>query len=188
MKLIKTISILFMSLNSIAQNKQSGVYLTYSDYNNNKLTYSINCKTEKHIIRLNEFLNQSFITVKHKEQKIKLQKDSIYGILNCDEPLVRFQNKEHFYLAEKEAIWIFYKEENVPEGKGFKVQKHYYFSKTGDGVLSELTISNIKYAFPNNHKLHDELDAQFGNGSAISDYDSFHKMFKINHLIKVNEK
>jgi hypothetical protein len=177
-----------MSLNSIAQNKQSGVYLTYSDYNNNKLTYSINCKTEKHIIRLNEFLNQSFITVKHKEQKIKLQKDSIYGILNCDEPLVRFQNKEHFYLAEKEAIWIFYKEENVPEGKGFKVQKHYYFSKTGDGVLSELTISNIKYAFPNNHKLHDELDAQFGNGSAISDYDSFHKMFKINHLIKVNEK
>ncbi len=103
-------------------------------------------------------------------------------MLNCDEPLIRFQNKIHFHLAEKGAIWIFYKDKSVPEGKGFKIVKEYYFSTKGDGVLIELTIYNVKQAFPDNHPLHDAISAQFQN-SDISEYDSFHKMFKINHVI-----
>ncbi len=185
-QLITTFSVMLVALNGISQNPKSGIYKTYADYNNNKLAYEIDCKTEKHVIRLNEFLNESWITVKHKGEKIKLQKDSIYAVLTCDEPLIRFQNKEHFHLTEKGAIWIFYKEINTSEGKGIKtvqLEKEYYFSVKGDSKIISLTISNIKYAFPNNHKLHDMLDAEIKSEKDISTYDAFHKMFKINHII-----
>lgn len=84
-QLIKIFVLMLFALHTIAQDK-SGVYITYSDYVNQKLSYEIDCKTEKHVIKLHDFLNQSFITVNHKGEKIKLQKDSIYGILNCNEP------------------------------------------------------------------------------------------------------
>lgn len=178
-------AIVFMVLaviNVRAQNPKSGIYKTFSDYNNNIMSYEIDCKTEKHTIRLNEFINESHITIKHNGEKIKLQKDSIYGILSCDEPLIRFQNKSHFYLVEKGPVWIFYKEAQAVQAKGFKYEKTFYFSTKGDGKLMELTLKNIKEAFPDNHPLHDALSAQFQN-TDISEYDTFHKMFKINHII-----
>lgn len=98
-------------------------------------------------------------------------------------PLIRFQNKAHFSLAEKGAIWIFYKEVNVTDGKVAKLQKQYYFSTKGDGKLIELTISNIKAAFPENTALHDMIDAQIKNEQDILSYDNFYKMFRINHMI-----
>ena len=177
---------MLLVLSAKAQSPKSGVYKTFADYNNGKLAYGIDCKIEKHIIKLNEFFNKSYITIKHKEEKIKLQKDSIYGVLNCDEPLIRFQNTEHFYLAEKGAIWIFYKEVSVAQGKGFKIEKQYYFSTKGDGKLIELTINSVKRSFPDNHPLHDAISAQF-QISDISEYDTFHKMFKINHIIAMLE-
>lgn len=180
------IFIVLFAINVKAQNPKSGVYKTFSDYSNNKLAYEIDCKTEKHTINFNEFLNKSYITVKHNDEKIKLQKDSIYGVLNCDEPLVRFQNKSHFHLAEKGAIWIFYLEKSVSQGKGFKTVREYYFSTKGDGKLIELSINNVKQAFPDNHPLHDAISAQF-QSSDISEYDTFHKMFKINHIIAMSE-
>ena len=99
---MKALLFILLSLNVTAQNEKSGVYLTFSDYANNKLSYEINCKTEKHKIRMNEFLNKSYITVIHNGLKHQLDKDSIYGFSSCDEPLVRFQNKEHFNLVENQ--------------------------------------------------------------------------------------
>ena len=171
-------------LSAMGQNEKSGVYLTFNDYLNNKLSYEIDCKTEKHTIKLNEFLNKPYITIIHKGEKYQLQKDSIYGFISCDAPLVRFQNKEHYWLSEKGATWIFYKEENKTENKTFYTVKKYYFSIKGDGKLIELTKENLKYAFPDNHKFHDMLDAQFKDNSNIAEFDSFHNMFKVNHLLE----
>jgi hypothetical protein len=112
-----------------------------------------------------------------------LRKDSIYGIVSCNESLVRFQDKEHYYLAEKGPVWIFYKEVPVTQVKGLKFEKQYYFSAKGDEKIIALTINNIKQAFPDNHKFHDMIDAQFQN-TGISEYDTFHKMFKVNHILQ----
>ncbi len=184
MKTVKTIMFLLLATNAFSQNEKSGVYLTFKDYLNNTLSYEINCKTEKHVIRTNDFLNQSYITVIHQGIKVKLQKDSIYGFISCNKPLVRFQDNMEYYLAEKGKVWIFYKLVNVSQGKGFKSVPHYYFCTKGDGLLVELTINNLKKTFPANHKLHDMLDAQFQTND-IGEYDSFHKMFKVNHLLEM---
>ena len=62
---MKTLFFILLSLNVMAQNENSGVYLNFNDYVNNKLSYQINCKTEKHKIRMNDFLKRSYITVIH---------------------------------------------------------------------------------------------------------------------------
>ena len=54
----------------------------------------------------------------------------------------------------------------------------------GDSKMEELSKANLMNAFPNNHKFHDMLDAQFKNEADIASYDSFHKMYKVNHLLQ----
>lgn len=181
---MKILFFILLTLNVTAQSENSGVYLNFNDYVNNKMSYGINCKTEKHKIKLNEFLNKSYITVIHNDQKINLGKDTIYGVVFCGEPLVRFQDKEHYYLAEKGLVWIFYKMENKASRKTFFTEKKYYFSAKGDGKLIELSKENLRNAFPENHKFHDMLDAQINSNVNIAEYDSFHKMFKVNHLLE----
>jgi hypothetical protein len=168
----------------MAQTGKSGVYLSLNDYLNNKLSYEINCSTEKHTIRLNDFLNPSFITVIHNGVKTQLYKDSIYGFISCDEPLVRFQNKQHYFLAEKGPVWIFYKNESVADGKIISTIKKYYFYTKGVAKLQELSKINLMNTFPTNHKFHDILDAEFKDGNGIELFDSFHKMLKVNHLLQ----
>ena len=50
-----------------------------------------------------------------------------------------------------------------------------------------LTMENLKKAFPENHKFHDDLTAQFKNDKELMAYDSFHKKTKLNHLLEMSK-
>lgn len=172
-----------LAINAFSQNTNSGVYLTFNDYLNNKLSYAINCKTETHKIRTSDFLNESYIIVVHDGQKIKLSKDSIWGFVTCDEPLVRFQNNKQYFLADKGPIWIFYRDENQTQGKTSITVRKYYFSIKGNGMMMPLTNENVKRSFSDNRKVQDMVDAQFAT-TDIAEYDKTHKMYKINYLMQ----
>lgn len=180
----KTILFLLIALNAKSQNEKSGVYLTFQDYLNNKLSYEITCKTEKHKIRMNEFLNKSYITVIHNGLKHQLYKDSIYGFISCDESLIRFQNRKHYQLVEKGSVWIYYRMISKMNGKLITTEKVYFFSTNGNGKVQEFSKANLMNAFPDNHPFHDMLDAVFKNETDIAAYDAFHKMYKVNHLLQ----
>ncbi len=62
----------------------------------------------------------------------------------------------------------------------------YFFSTDAASAPQVLTKANLKAAIPENHKLHDALDAQFASDMELYDYDSFHKMYKLNWIIKNN--
>jgi hypothetical protein len=49
-------------------------------------------------------------------------------------------------------------------------------------------MANLKAAFPTNHKFHDELDANFKSDKELTAYDSFHKMYKVDHILMMSEK
>ena len=183
---MKIILLLLISSTIWAQNEKSGVYLTFSDYNNNALAFENNCATDKNAIKLNELFNEPSISIAQGNKKIKLRKDSIYGVSLCNQPLTRFQDGEHFHLAEKGLVWIFYKEVAVPEGKVSRMDRLYYFSATGDGKLLDLNADNLKSTFPTNHKLHDMLDLYSQN--SLVQYDSFHKKYRVNHFLRESSK
>jgi len=58
------------SVSSFAQ--KSGVFKTFADYTTGKMESGIDCATEKHKIRLNDFLGKDFITVMHEGKPYKL--------------------------------------------------------------------------------------------------------------------
>ncbi len=183
-KLIFVVSV-FSVISSISNAQKSGVFISFADYNNLKMEYGIDCAKEKHKINLHNFLGKDHITVVHEGKKYDLKKSEIFGYQLCDEQLVRFANNEHFPVIEKGPFWIYSIESSSIGTKPSNVKKvtMYYFSYHGDGNIEELTLKNVKEAFPENHKLHDVIDAQFENEASLSEFDTYHKMFKINRIL-----
>jgi hypothetical protein len=195
MKTIKKVIKVYIGLtvisliSSISLNAQkSGVFRTYSDYSTGKMDYGIDCATEKHIIKLNDFLNLSYIKVIHQGKPYKLKKTDIWGYQLCDNKVIRFQGKEHFLLQDRSLLWIYTRQISVttgsPKTSSTKIVTSYYFSVGGDSKISELTLLNLKSAFPNNRVLHDTIDGQFKSDASLNEYDQINKYYKINHFLE----
>jgi len=65
-----------------------------------------------------------------------------------------------------------------------KYANKYFFSTSNSETLQSLTKYNLKKAFPENHPFHDALDANFKEDKELINYDDFHKMYKVNWLMK----
>jgi hypothetical protein len=185
-----TLAIIGLLLSSVvghSQTNNSGIYLSLADYQKEKLTYEIDCSKEKHKIKLNEFFNKPYITVIHDGKKYSHQKNDIYGFKDCNNKIFRFYKNKEYQIEESGNIIIYSLERNETQGKGFKLVKDYYFSTAADNVINTLSVENLKRAFPDNHKFHDLLDENLKDGDA-SAYDSFHKMYKVNHLYQASLK
>ena len=168
--------------------KKSGVFKTFADYKSAKMEYGIDCATGKHKIKLNDFFGKDFITVVHEGKPYDLKKAEIWGFQLCDEKVVRFQGKEDFSVGDKGILWVYSKQSTVvAKTGGSKTVTTFYFSKGGDGEIKELTLFNLKTAFPDNHMLHDAIDAQFKTDTSLGDFDQFHKHYKINHFLEMQK-
>lgn len=169
-----------------AQSTTSGVYKTYEDYMNQKMAYAIDCKTEKHKIKLNEFPNKPFIKVIHDGMPHEIPKDSVFGYQLCDGNFVRFADNTDYHLIERGDVWL-YKKLQVKAPKGAPEPNLNFFTATGQEKPMPLTMENLKKAFPENHKFHDDLTAQFKNDKELMAFDSFHKKTKLNHLLEMSK-
>lgn len=170
--------------------QKSGVFKTFADFKTGKMEYGINCATEMHKIKPNDFWSKDYITVVHEGKTYELKKAEIWGFQLCDEKIVRFQGKEDFQVSEKGLLWIYTKQTlqaGNPKNSASKYITSYYFSKDGDGKILELTPNNVKAAFPENHLLHDAIEMQFPTSASIIEFDEFHKKFKINHFLEAQE-
>lgn len=169
-----------------ASAQKSGVYQNASDFSSGKLMYEINCSTEKHKIKLNEFLNKDYITVVHDKQPHQLQKKEIFGFKDCNNMNYRFTGDSHYLILNPTEQILLYKHELLAS-KNQQAVIHYYFSKGANAEVQDLTLTNLKNAFPDRHQLHDALDAEFKSDDELNAYDSFHKMYKINRLLAANK-
>lgn len=179
---MKTILIVLLVALSIGVKAQtSGVYLTAADFDSGKLTCAIDCATEKHKIKLNEFFGKDYITVVHNKQVYNLKKNEIFGYRDCTDAIYRLAIDRHYkVLNPKETILLYVIE--VVASKNQMGSKNYYFSSSASGEVKELTLTNLKNAFADNHKFHDALDAEFKSDSELALCDSFHKVYKLSRL------
>jgi hypothetical protein len=165
----------------VASAQSSGVYLSAVDFAAGKLAFEINCSTEKHKIKLNEFMNKDFITVVHDKKSHNLYKKDIFGYKDCNDMTYRFVGSSHYVILNPAEKILLYKH-TIEASKNQKAAIHYYFSFSGSGEVQNLTLTNLKKAFPDNHKFHDALDAEFKSDDELATYDSFHKVYKVNRL------
>jgi len=178
-------------ISSVSLNAQkSGVFRTYSDYSTGKMEYGIDCTIEKHIIKLNDFLNLNYIKVIHQGKPYKLKKTDIWGYQLCDNKVIRFQGKEHFLVQDIGKIWIYSRQtlqSNSPKNSNSKFVTSFYFSQSGNAEIKELTLTNLKTLFRDNHLLNDAIDTQFKSDASLAEYDQINKYYKINHFLESQE-
>ena len=163
----------------------SGLYLTAEDYQNGKLTLP-NTYGKSHKIRLKDFWGSRYLEVEHEGQKYRFHKDSIYAYQDDKGKVFRFfKNYSNEYrLLENKSLAIYSMTETDTRGKGAKWVTLYFFSTSLKESIVPLTMENVKNAFPDNHKLHDELDKYFKKDQELTMYDNRHKAFRINHILE----
>lgn len=94
-------------------------------------------------------------------------------------------DKNYTVLNAKESIVIYkYQHPGHSPKEAEKYTPKYFFTTGSSDVLQELTRSNLKKAFPANHSFHDALDATFKDDKELISYDDFHKMSKVNWVLK----
>src|SRR5450432_2847642 len=89
--------------------------------------------------------------------------------------------------GEKIVIYKYYHSAHPPKAAE-KYPVKYYFVAPGAENLQDLSLANLKKAFPENHAFHDALDANFKEDKELTRYDDFHKIYKINRLYQNSVK
>jgi hypothetical protein len=187
--LAATLVFSILSFTATAQKDSSGVYKTAADFQQGKLAYAINYKTEKHKIDDNLLFKESEIKVKHEGMSYTLRKSETYGYRDTKGVDYRFvDNKAYRVLSKGDGVILYVYQSPASSTKGnVKYVPTYFFSKDIPSTPQALTKENLKAAFPGNHKFHDALDATFQDDKDLAAYDSFHKMYKVNHLLSASK-
>jgi hypothetical protein len=171
-------------LSQTAIPQRSGVYMTAADYKDGRISFEGDCKSKSHRLELHDVLNKPYIDVTHETKKQRYSKSSLYGFRACDGHNYRFSSNLEYQILESRDLCIYMREMQKVSGKGMpQTDRQYFFSVGPDSQILSLTLENLKQSFPDNHRFHDMLDANFGAGQPLEQYDEFHKMFKINRLL-----
>jgi len=89
--------------------------------------------------------------------------------------------------GEKIVMYKYYHSAHPPKAAE-KFPVKYYFVAPGTENLQDLTLTNLKTAFPANHAFHEALDANFKENKELINYDDFHKIYKVNRLYQNSVK
>ncbi len=184
--LLLTIGMLFILQHSFAQKDSSGIYKTAEDFKNRKLSYAINYKTEKHKINSYVLFKGNAIRVKHQGVTYDLKKSETYAYRNTKGKEYRFIGEAEYSILNPGELLLIYLYQH-PAHSGKEADKYapvYYFTTDAAATPQALTKENLKAAFPDYHKFHDELDANFKRDNELYAYDHFHKMYKLGWILK----
>ena len=177
-----------LNLYSFAQDDSSGIYKTAEDFQQRKLSYAINCKTEKHKIRLNDFFNKPYLLVKHNDSTIKLYKKDIFGYRFCTGDTYRAKGKKEYQVLNyEEAVIIIYRKNVTKPPRGKTNVTNYYFSRDAFSPIQKLTIKNLKEAFPDKRRFHEQIDAKFKYNTELASFDKIHNMYSINWIYQTTK-
>lgn len=182
-------SSLFTISTAMAQKDSSGIYQTATDFQHKKLTYAINYKTEKHKISTNILFDGNEIKIKHDGQSYTMDKDATYGFKDTKGNVFRFVDRKEYRVLNPEETILIYEFKHLAHSpkESEKYQPEYFFSKDAASAPQPLTKANLKAASPNNHKFHHALDLQFRKDEELIEYDSYHKIYKLNQVYTDNQ-
>lgn len=163
---------------------RTGLYMSADDYRKDKLTYESDCHNRSAKIRLHDMLGGSpKLTVVQDGKKIEHHKSEVFGFRDCDGSVYRFYNNGKYRVVDSGNVFIYTHEENVSAGKGFKVEKVYYFSTTANGDIIPLTMADLQKSYADNDKLITLL-SELQNSSGLLAYDHIHSRYMINTIYR----
>lgn len=178
------IAISVFTLNISAQSNlsgRSGLYLTVQDYINQKLSYSNENSNGRYKIKVAPLFNKDRVRVIQNGEKHDYFQFDLFGYRNKNQDYIFF-NDELYNIIDNSFFYMYTRVVSSVEGKVHTQKTNYYFSKLPDGNIMDLTLFNLKRAYPENHKFQDLLDVYFRCDNDLNWYDSFNKMYKVEHI------
>ncbi len=184
---LTAIGLLAITMNATAQKDSSGIYQTADDFRNQKLSYAINYKTEKH--KINDYLlfDATEVKVKHHGTTYTLDKSTTYGYKSTTGEVFRFVGNEAYTVLNPDEDLLLYLHTTPVSplvNPTKKVEEHYYFSKDAASAPVDLTIDNLKKAFHENSKFLASIDKYFKKDEQLSSYDEKRKTYTLNRLLQ----
>lgn len=179
------LAISLFTVNIYAQtnlSNRSGLYLTAQDFINKKLSYSNENTNGRYKIKVAPLFNKERVRVIQNGEKYDFFQPDLFGYRseNLD---FRFFNDQQYKVVDNSFFYMYTRIVSVVEGKVHTQKTNYYFSKLSDGNIMDLTLYNLKKAYPENHKFQDLLDVYFRYDNDLNWYDSFNKMYKVEHIL-----
>lgn len=163
-----------------------GIYLSSTDFTSNNLWFKkgVNkkCKIKMH--------NLSFklpIKITCGDSILQLSKDSVYGYKDAENSSYRFFNKKTYTIMNPGETILLYKLISVVKTKYEEPTYSYYFSKDASSLVLPLNLNNIENTFGSNKMFIDFLEVHFKNDNELLEYDSNHKIYKINRLLELSK-
>jgi len=165
----------------------SGIYLTADDFLNGKLTSEGERDSSSHNINLHDsFFGKPYIDVTHNGENRRYPKSEIWGYRDFDGKFYRFVDNDAYEIREAGKLFIYSVNRLVTGRKGAS-EPVYYFSVGPAASVVPLTVTNLKMAFPENHRFHDYLDMAFRSDWDLTRFDKFHNMYRVNHFLISSE-
>ncbi len=168
-----------ISYAAFSQTSNSGVYKTYEDYRSRKLMYEIDCNSESHKIKSDQFHHKDVVRVVHRDSLFTMPKSEIFGFKDCKGVVYRIvDGKNHTILNPYDNLQLY-----KHEIRGHKRSAiHYYFSKTMDGEPILLTIDNLHHTFQENPEFLKKVDQQFKRDSQLKKFDKASKQYVLSNI------
>jgi len=176
-----------LSLNLFAQKNEkiNGIYITGEELINGRASFIVDCNSRANKIRLNDFFNKPYVTVKRNDSTYKFFKKYIYGFRKCNNQVYRFNNKKELLLLNfGEEILIYHDILPGRTSAGRTNVTNYYFSAGINSPVQTLTMKNLKNAFPQNKEFHSLIDKNFKYNTDLANYDNINNIYEINWLLK----
>jgi hypothetical protein len=172
-----------------SKNLSSGVYLTYLDFQNNKLTNEALAGKEQ--IKTYDALGLSFIKVIYEDKSFVYPKNTIYGYIDNKGITYRYYNERKYKVESAGAIFIYSQHAEIVKGS-FKnttteIETKYFFSIKGDSEILPLTLYNVKKSFAANTKVQDMLDERFKTNEDLAQYDSVREKYRLCCLLSIEK-
>ncbi len=168
---------------SNAQKQSSGLYLTYNDYLQHKLSYATDpAGSNGNKIMIHEFIGMSTVTVVSNGKKLTLSKSEIYGYHDSYNNDYRFHNNMAYQIIDTTGFYIYSYDKLAQQGKGPKPTRVYYFSKKTDEAILPMTAENIAKAFPKNPKFRNMVEVASKYDVNLDAYDAESNEYKIKEL------
>ena len=173
----------FFAFTAKAQNLYPGVYLSEKNFRNNKISFAP-VKGERYKLRLNELLNLPTMKIKIGDSVFFLHKDSIYGYRDKESIIHRFYHQTDYTMLNPGEEILLYKTITFGGYKNTQQVVNYFFSISDSSPILSLTKWNLMNACRNDPAFLDLLDLTFKGDENLAVYDTYYKMYRINHLYR----
>ena len=97
---------------------------------------------------------------------------------------VRVVSGVPYRVIRAEPLYLYERDKTVVVGKRFQAVPERYFSTGANTPLRPLALTELKKAYPDNHKFHDVLTLAFSNDAELMKWDSFHNEFLVSRLLR----